>query len=443
MVPTPALPATEGVAQAQEDAQSRATTPGSVGTVAGVPGGSGDESYLIVDETNAPHSTLATAQGLPDVPYFGVIGTLGPDDAIDLFRMPLDPGMLGVQFELVAQQRPVTIPVQFSLFDGTGRLLGRWSSGDDPGASVISLELASPSIGTTLFLGISATSPNGPSGSSPTTDYQLWVTRLTATDPQPAGTGAATTPLLSTPSPLTLGPIQPLAPLAASPQAQAMVGAQAAPAPVSNGPGAGIAPAVGSLPTRTAGPLAGVLAVSNPNQAVLRPLIVTVHLEGKDRPTQTPGLDTGEATGDGAEPAPGDAQEALVALRGPGGFPLLGAAAIGHRRRTLPAVAAASAEPTAHVAIDPPAMDPLAAQDPGPPTAEPVPTAVASASGPRTWGEAPITLSFGLSMATVLTLNVVLSDPVAGFDYLASRLDNSSEELTTKDTKRGAKKREE
>jgi hypothetical protein len=39
------------------------------------------------------------------------------------------------------------------------------------------------------------------------------------------------------------------------------------------------------------------------------------------------------------------------------------------------------------------------------------------------WRESQITFSFGLSIATFLTLNMILSDPVAGFDYLASRLD--------------------
>ena len=45
-------------------------------------------------------------------------------------------------------------------------------------------------------------------------------------------------------------------------------------------------------------------------------------------------------------------------------------------------------------------------------------------SQPERWGGSRVRLSFGLSMATVLTLNVILSDPVAGFDYLASRLDS-------------------
>jgi hypothetical protein len=39
---------------------------------------------VVVHETTAPHDTLATAQELPDVPYFGVIGTLGPGNPIDL-----------------------------------------------------------------------------------------------------------------------------------------------------------------------------------------------------------------------------------------------------------------------------------------------------------------------------------------------------------------------
>jgi hypothetical protein len=34
-----------------------------------------------------------------------------------------------------------------------------------------------------------------------------------------------------------------------------------------------------------------------------------------------------------------------------------------------------------------------------------------------------VTLSSGMGLAMVLTINAVLSDPLAGFDYLAARLD--------------------
>ena len=42
----------------------------------------------------------------------------------------------------------------------------------------------------------------------------------------------------------------------------------------------------------------------------------------------------------------------------------------------------------------------------------------------RTWSRWPISaVSAGLGVATVFTLNAVLSQPLAGFDFLTSRLD--------------------
>jgi hypothetical protein len=41
----------------------------------------------------------------------------------------------------------------------------------------------------------------------------------------------------------------------------------------------------------------------------------------------------------------------------------------------------------------------------------------------RDWEEFPIPVFSSLGLATVFTLNAVLSQPIAGFDYLTSRLD--------------------
>jgi hypothetical protein len=39
------------------------------------------------------------------------------------------------------------------------------------------------------------------------------------------------------------------------------------------------------------------------------------------------------------------------------------------------------------------------------------------------WGKSPVSVFSGLGLATVFTLNALLSQPIAGFDYLASRMD--------------------
>ena len=89
------------------------------------------QSYVIVYETDAPHNSLASAQALPDVPKFGVIGSLDSGDLIDFYRMHIGTGTAGLQFELNAtsgQSSPL-VPSRFMLFDETGRVLGGWTTG--------------------------------------------------------------------------------------------------------------------------------------------------------------------------------------------------------------------------------------------------------------------------------------------------------------------------
>ena len=144
-------------------------------------------AYVIVPETAAPHSTLASAQKLPNLPYFGVIGTLGSDNPVDFFQMTIGAAAAGIQFELVAQQPAASTPVQLSLYDASGRVLGTWTSGarPQPDGSPLRLDLPSQSPGSTLYIGISvpSSSGNGPAGSAPTTDYQLWVARFDRAGP--------------------------------------------------------------------------------------------------------------------------------------------------------------------------------------------------------------------------------------------------------------------
>jgi hypothetical protein len=148
-----------------------------------------------------------------------------------------------------------------------------------------------------------------------------------------------------------------------------------------------------------------------------------------------PGTDPEDAAPSRAEAREGEDPRALVAVRGPGGFPLLGAPAIGNWRRTSTAVAAVPAEPASPDRDDPSAGDRLAARDLAAQAAGPdrpgdgETAADADATRPGSWARSRVTLSFGLSMATALTLNVVLSDPVAGFDYLATRLDRDARKL--------------
>jgi hypothetical protein len=373
-----------------------------------VPTGMAPGSYVIVHETAGPHSTFATAQVLPEVPFFGVIGTLSTLDSIDLFRMTVGAGTTGFQVALVSQRPTPGVPLEFWLFDASGRVAGHWSSSDASVGSPLDLVLAGQPPGATVYLGISAANP---AGSPPAVDYQLWVDQLSTLNPQSPGPASPALPTSATTSAALVVPLSATAPFAsqtiAAPQ-------DSSPVESSAGPALGARPAIGALPSRSAGPSGGVMAgdVANPAAATLA---ASLDAEGPDRPLPATSVDARRE----------ENPRTLVALRGPGGFPLLGATALGNWRRA----SAAPSVTTNESALDETAEG-LRVEAPVSPTpALPLQTdtapAAAEAPRPRTRGILRASLSSGLGLATVLTLNVVLSDPIAGFDYLAARFDLS------------------
>jgi hypothetical protein len=401
--PTPPRPTVADVQmrRSDDDAHYQSVTLTSPGTAA-VPSDSGRASYVIVPESDAPHSTLATAQVLPSLPYFGVIGTLGPNSPPDFFEMILDPKLGGVQFELVAQQPAASPAVQFALFDATGRVLGTWTADGQPQSGSASVSLALPSQPlSALYLGISlpGSGGSGPAGSLPGGTYQLWVTRLAGPDRASAagtGDGPIVTPTPTPTSALILGPVPGAA---GAPAGQPAPTAASTSAVAGAGSGPALALAGGLLPTRAPGPLGGVLPSGDASQAAVRRLTVTVTRERGERLLAPFLSDPAVAAGPQVEPNPEGDARALVAIRGPGGFPLLGPTAIGNWRRLPRRVLVAADAPVA---------------------AE----AATHAPEPETWGLSRGTWSFGLTTAAFLTLNVIFSDPVAGFDYLATCLDS-------------------
>ena len=123
----------------------------------------------------------------------------------------------------------------------------------------------------------------------------------------------------------------------------------------------------------------------------------------------------------------------MIVLRGPGGFPLLGADAIGSWRGNSNARVASWAEEGTQQPADSPAADPaesqellLAANGIFPPADRLAGTEADAETGARRsrdwlWG----TLSSGLGTVTLLTLNALFSNPIAGYDVLPSRLDTA------------------
>jgi hypothetical protein len=118
-----------------------------------------------------------------------------------------------------------------------------------------------------------------------------------------------------------------------------------------------------------------------------------------------------------------------VVIHGPGGFPLLGAVAIGHQGRN-PARPMKLGDFTTSadmMAGDRQDADGLAAQglltSLGNSSAEGALTAPFRSLPVRPRGPFPVSVASALGLATVFTLNAVFSQPIAGFDYLTTRLD--------------------
>ena len=116
--------------------------------------------------------------------------------------------------------------------------------------------------------------------------------------------------------------------------------------------------------------------------------------------------------------------DVLVAVNGPGGFPLLGAVAIGHRRRHPTTFAGDLATTPDRADGELRVVASSAPAEPEIPLTEGDIAAQSPVFRDRRWSRWPISaVSAGLGLATVFTLNAVLSQPIAGFDFLTSRLD--------------------
>jgi hypothetical protein len=391
------------------------------------------QTYVIVRETNAPHHTLDTAQGLPDDPYFGVIGTIGQGDPIDIYRLAVNAGTSGFQFELVTQQPLSTAPVQFWLFDDTGRVMGTWLSSPSSSGSSLNLEVATPFTGSSLFLGISGVNQNGSAGASAAIDYQLCMQRFTGSA-GPTITAEAGASLPSITSALFVGAlVQPLTTLGA---AQSQGGTVAAgslslppPAPST---AIGLRVGVGSLLTRSAEPSGGVVSEGDASTAALQLSAVQGQGQGgADRLLQAAVQNTGDETEPLSGPTLDEASGGLSTLRGPGGFPLLGAGPVGGWRKTPNASSDASSTPLVIDQLDLPPADLPASSEFYSAIAERAeqadqPLADASTESLRPQGWLWGTLSSGLSVVTLLTLNAVFSNPIAGFDLLTTHHDSDS-----------------
>src|SRR5208337_341034 len=387
-------------------------------------------NYVIVPETPTPHHTIASAQVLPDLPYFGVVGTLGAGDEIDLYQLALDSISQRLDFGLVMQGRGGSVPATFQILDGSGQVLGIWNLGS-VGNSSIQVDIEKPNPGSTLYLGVSAGNSSTTVGASGTVDYQLWVARQPALLLTSSSIGNSTQPVLalSVLSPLLI----PLAALGLSSSQGVSAAALTAPGTIS----ITASVTVGSLAIRSAGASRGLLSNDEPAP-------FAVQGPGTSAPQEVAaGSLARPESGPEGEPRPGEPAvagrdpEASVVVISTGGFPLMGATAVGYWRwrGTDPEAVPEwrGTDPEAVPEMTAPVLEARfeGVESTGDPDLDGRP-AVLLAEGEviakeqavrlRAWGGFPMSVFSDLGAATVWTLNAVLSQPIAGYDYLTARL---------------------
>src|SRR6185312_6399746 len=121
-----------------------------------------DDTYVIVGETNAFHSTVPTAQPIPTVPYAGVIGALKLGDAVDLYRVVVGPGTLALQLASTLKASPGSSPLQLWVFDSLGHVLASVSSTGGTLGLKLDGEKLGVAVGSPVYIGVAPMEIRGP-----------------------------------------------------------------------------------------------------------------------------------------------------------------------------------------------------------------------------------------------------------------------------------------
>jgi hypothetical protein len=394
-------------------------------------------SYVLVPETKAPHHTLATAQRLPDLSFFGVVGTISTSALIDYYRLTLNERVDQIDFGLAFQNSGSVVPVELEVLNQDGQLLGEWSSGAGS-ASIIFAQIGAQSQGTTLYLAVGVGNGAGATASSVGIDYQLWVSRQTESSQlavaglESPGTGAST----SAP-----GAIGVLVPVAAYGTASAGGSAQSSAAAQAGTPGGSpVATAFGSPAILTGRPSVEALSRGESDRSAESNLDFRLRRNQNEQNLADSAINQPNASDARTQEGRDADGEALAAINGPGGFALVEAVAIGHRHRGRNPLARPDdlvTNPTTDASLAVVLAEPTSPRDPIIVTAEQSPVDDRSERS-GVWHGLPGPMFSTLGVALVFTLNAVLSQPVAGFDYLASRFDGKTGKLTPRPRRNAA-----
>ncbi len=237
------------------------------------------------------------------------------------------------------------------------------------------------------------------------------------------GGGDVRGPGFSTVSPVSSGALLPV--LAFGTTSTAVTAQPSPPLPSASLGGTPVAAAIGSPDILTGRPSIEALSRDQTDLPTVRVVVVVMQPDLDGHEPKSGLVKTPDSADPGSRALSGQDADALVATDGPGGFALLGAAAIGHRPRiytppeTKFGASGATSEPapfiTGEVMVPDAAIAPLEEQT----------LATERSDSARPWLAMPKSLFSGLGLAIALTLNAALSQPFAGFDYLASRFDST------------------
>jgi hypothetical protein len=269
-----------------------------------------------VPETSAFHGTFSTAQLIPYVPYAGVAGTLSPSNTIDFYQVELGSETLALRLAAANGQASTAPTLRLSVFDALGRVIASATALNGVVDLSVSSGEAGLMAGSALFIKVDSSSPVGISSG---VDYHLWFLRLpenVESSNESGGVGAA-------PRGEFMGAVA----LNSSGSVSAM-SSNGAPSG-GGGPISPALPASAPSPSLAAAPVGGVLTVG---ETTLTIAMATQTVSDLERPgamfhDAEPSLSSIEGSAsEGDEIA---VSSPLIALRGPGGFPVLAAAAVG------------------------------------------------------------------------------------------------------------------
>jgi hypothetical protein len=363
------------------------------------------EPVTTVISATGANETFPTAQPLPATDNSLVLGQLRASDTINLYRIALAPGSPGLRVTLSYTDTTGGLRGCLWLFDESGRVVAYWTPDDSTDAVTLTIPGPDRVAGAVLFIGVSPAWVGPPGDPSASIPFQLQVAHTANVGP------TIGLPIVGT---ATLAPFTARGSSSASSASIAIVpmttddaAPLVNPSPRGGGDLGGNPVAIGPLPHRAAGPSGGWFEDGDPIPPLDR--LGEAPSEYDPLSARPRGEEPGPAEGDYPAIVARAPDPALTLLRGPGGFPRLGASAADVHRRAGPDPSAVDLLP-ALADVEPIALGASADSGLGRTSSPPVD----SASSRRT----PALL--GLNLAGALTFGLLLPDLIAVFQGLTA-----------------------